>query len=152
MCRSKKRFNRNSLWLASSTLNCPQFQNQSTISFFQEIFYYTADGNVLKSENSTTESATVTGTEKGNKELIESLTGDGGPLASGALPEAEAANEAGQKSLLEAVHGATATAKGGKSLKTKERAEKADPKTALEYGAQNWFRHICFFTCYYPMS
>ena len=90
------------------------------------------------------ESTTITAAEKGNKELIESLTAEGAPLANGALPEAEAATEAGQKSLLDAVHGATAAVKKDKTKNKDTKAEKADPKTALEYGAQNWFRRMCF--------
>ena len=74
--------------------------------------------------------------EKGNKELTESLINEGGPLAAGALPEVPADGVDGSKAILEAITDATTSkldeAKKGKNKEKKEEAEKAEPKTTLE--------------------
>ena len=76
----------------------------------EEIFYYACEGNVLSDESVFVESTTVKGKEVGNKELVEALTGEGGPLAAGAIAGAATATEAGQKALSEAMAGSNVTA------------------------------------------
>ena len=76
----------------------------------EEIFYYACEGNVLSDESVFVESTAVKGKEVGNKELVEALTGEGGPLAAGAIAGAATATEAGQKALSEAMAGSNVTA------------------------------------------
>eukprot|EP00438_Fugacium_kawagutii_P002545 Skav219491 [mRNA] locus=scaffold937:158:1023:+ [translate_table: standard] len=75
-------------------------------STHQEIFYYTNCGAEVKNENSTSESLSLKVKDKGNQELVESLTGEGGPLQSGAVAGFQTHTETGQKNLGEAIHDA----------------------------------------------
>lgn len=110
----------------------------ASFCWLQEIFYYTNEGNELKSQSITTESTAIKLKEKGNREVIEALTAaDSGVLAAGALPDAEVATEAGKKALMETIH--DANLKPAKTRKTTEtkKTEEAEPKTILEYGTQS---------------
>lgn len=72
-----------------------QFQFQVLfLHLHQEIFYYTASGNLLRNDDKTTESTSVEIKDAGNKEVVEALTTGDGPLLSGALPALAAQNEA----------------------------------------------------------
>ena len=107
-------------------------------SLFQEIYYYTNDGAVIKNEVSTLEATSVKVQEVGNQQLAEALTVEGGPLQAGALPEAAVATNEGQKELHESISNAgVAAAAKPKPNKNRrgEGAEKATPKTILELGA-----------------
>lgn len=75
--------------------------------------------------------------DKNNQELVETLTGEGGPLQSGVVPGLEAHTEAGQKALAESIcsAGMEVVKKKVKDKKDKS-AEPAEPKTFLEFGAQ----------------
>lgn len=100
----------------------------------QEIYYYTNCGNELANQQITSEALSVKVKEEGNQELAETLTAEGGPLQNGLLPQPEAASEAGQKALCEAiVNAAVATPKPKPT--PKEKTDKAEPKTILEWGA-----------------
>ncbi|CAK9025439.1 unnamed protein product, partial [Durusdinium trenchii] len=77
----------------------------------EEIFYYACEGNVLSDESVFVESTTVKGKEVGNKELVEALTGEGGPLAAGAI--------------------------AGAATATEDEAEKMEPKTVIDQARDN---------------
>ena len=78
----------------------------------------------------------IKASETGNKDLIESLTGEGGPLQAGLLPAAPVKNE---KALHDAFGDAT---KAVKTLKPKkgDSTEKAEPKTFEQPGPQEFTR------------
>lgn len=100
----------------------------------EEIFYYVGAGNEMKDENITSESACVGVKVKGDKELAESLTGEGCALAAGAVPSLATGSEAGTKHLLEAVTTAATTESKTKRRKgNAEPATPAVPKTILEW-------------------
>ena len=99
----------------------------------QEIYFYINAGNKLRSDDVTTESASVNIRDKGNKELAEALIDpEGGALACGFQPEVQAATEEGQKNLHETLHASTVQKpKKGKGQST-EKTEKAEPQTLDE--------------------
>ena len=71
-----------------------------------------------------------------DKEFVETLTGDGGPLACGTVPHLDIQNE---KSLVDSVVGGAAKAKAKARGKKEEPAEPVQPKTLKEL-----FGHHCF--------
>lgn len=98
----------------------------------QEIYYYVNHGNKVLSDDIVSEVTSVKGVDKGNRELVEAITGDGGPLAAGAAPSPYAANAEGAKALVEAMEGDGAIAKGAPKKKQRRddsNAEPAPPKT-----------------------
>ena len=97
----------------------------------QEIFYYVGIGDQIRKDDRTTESTTVTIADKGNQQLIDALTTGDGPLVGGLQPEVQAASEAGQKALIEALAGEKSETKKVKKEK-KEKTEKAEPTTVEE--------------------
>lgn len=101
----------------------------------QEIYYYVGTGDLIRRDDRTSESTAVTIVDKGNQEVVEALTTGDGPLVSGLQPEVQAASEAGQKALLEALGSEKAEAKKAKKEK-KEKTEKAEPTTMEESNAQ----------------
>ena len=78
----------------------------------------------------------IKATEKGNKDLVESLTGEGGPLQAGVLPAAPVQNE---QALHESFGDATKAVKIPKAKK-QETTEKAEPKTFAQRGPQVYTR------------
>ena len=85
----------------------------------------------MKSEHITADKTSVKIRDQGNQALTEALTGDGGVLASGILPDVEAATEGGKKAVLEEVANACLSTKKATATKT-EKTERAEPKTILE--------------------
>lgn len=71
--------------------------------------------------------------EENNQELAEALTAEGGPLQNGILPDCDASGDSGKKALAEAMVNAVVNA-APKPKPTKERTDKAEPKTVLESG------------------
>ena len=67
--------------------------------------------------------------EENNQELAEALTTEGGPLQNGILPDCDASGDSGKKALADAVVNAAP-----KPKPTKEKTDKAEPKTVLESG------------------
>ena len=92
----------------------------------QEIYYFVAEGDKVRSEDITAESSEATIRDSNNQELAESFIGDDGLLAGGLQPATRAATEAGEKALLESLGGDT---EKKKPKKDKEKTEKAEPKT-----------------------
>ena len=83
--------------------------------------------------NSTKESMSLVGTTNPDNETLSALTGEGGPLQSGLLPQAETASVEGEKELW----GALAKAPVQKVKQPKERRngdpqEPVAPKTVKE--------------------
>jgi hypothetical protein len=89
----------------------------------------------MKREDITSEGVALKMSETGNRDLVESLTAEGGPLQCGALPDADAATDAGKKALVESIANAgVAVAKA--RPQRREASEKMEPKTILESEAQ----------------
>lgn len=80
----------------------------------------------------TADSTKVKGVDKGNKELVEALTCEGGVLGVGALPAPDAASEEGQKNLLEAMSGSVGEAPKRKPKGASTPTEPAAPKSFEE--------------------
>ena len=78
----------------------------------------------------------IKASETGNKDLIESLTGEGGPLQAGLLPAAPVKNE---KALHDAFGDATKAVKTPKPKKG-DSTEKAEPKTFEQRRPQEFTR------------
>ena len=110
--------------------------SNSRLSTAQEIFYFTNSGSTFKCEDATSESMAIKASEKGNRELVESLTGEGGPLQAGLLPAAPVNNE---KALHEAFGETTNAIKTPKPKKS-ESTEKAEPKTFVQRGPPGFTR------------
>lgn len=99
-------------------------------SFGQEIFYFTNMGSSFKKEDMTSESLQVKVAEKGNRELAESLTVEGGPLQAGLMPSMPVADE---KKFLETFTSEPVESVGVKKKKaSKDKTEVAEPKTFSE--------------------
>lgn len=108
---------------------------------FQEIYYYTNCGNEVANQQITSEGMSVRVKEDGNQELAETLTSEGAPLQNGLIPEAEAATEAGQKALCEAIVNAAVATPKAKAI-PKDKTERAEPKTILEWGGLAGTRYL----------
>lgn len=82
-------------------------------------------------EDTTSENMKLKGETTGlDKEFVETLTGEGGPLASGTVPHLDLQNE---KNLVDSVMGgAVAKAKAKARGKKEESAEPVQPKTLKE--------------------
>ena len=78
----------------------------------------------------------IRATETGNQALGEALLAEGAVLGPGAVPDANTGSEEGKKALVEAIQGAAAAVIKEKPAKgkNKEKAEKSEPKTTLEWG------------------
>ena len=84
----------------------------------------------MKREDITSEGVALKMSETGNRDLVESLTAEGaaegGPLQCGALPDADAATDAGKKALVESIANAgVAVAKA--RPQRREASEKMEP-------------------------
>ena len=118
--------------------------SQPAILPIQEIYYYVNQGSKLMTDDITADSTTVRGVDKGNRELVEALTCEGGLLAVGALPAPDAATAEGQKNLLEAMAGSVAEAPKKKKKEPGTTTEEAVPKTFEEWlvlSTQVWDVH-----------
>ena len=110
----------------------------NSIEQFQEWYYYVNAGDILRDENKTKESTAATIRDKGNKELAEALTTGDGPLQAGMQPNVRAANESGQRELLQSLQTDGTMSKGEvekekkKKEKNKDKTDKCEPKTFQE--------------------
>ncbi|CAK9096979.1 Uncharacterized protein SCF082_LOCUS45505 [Durusdinium trenchii] len=101
----------------------------------QETWYYMPTGRVIRQEDSTSETLKMSATRKVGTELQAALTGEDGPLQSGALPAIRAASEQGAKHLYSALDDeGKSIVKPKKPKKEKEEGEEVKPKTPLELG------------------
>ena len=115
----------------------------------QEIYYYVNDGDILRDDNTTKESTSVKISDAGNKELTEALTTGDGPLQAGLQPAVRAANEAGQKALLQSLQEGEVAGDGKKQKKDKkEKTEKCEPKTFMELLSFHWKHQGSMFFTY----
>ena len=92
----------------------------------QEIYYFVAEGDKVRSDDITAETSEVQIRDSDNQELGEALIGDDGIMAAGLQPATRAATEAGEKALIESLAGAT---EKKKTKAKEEKTEKAEPKT-----------------------
>ncbi|CAE7833246.1 unnamed protein product, partial [Symbiodinium necroappetens] len=99
----------------------------------EEYFFYVSGGAKMRRESKTTESLGLKVKDNApDKGLVDALTGEGGLLASGALPTMEGMNEEGSKNLLNAmVKDGVAKPKPAKT-RTEEDVEKLAPKEPWE--------------------
>ena len=81
---------------------------------FQEIYYFVAEGDKVRSDDITAETSEVQIRDSDNQELGEALIGDDGIMAAGLQPATRAATEAGEKALIESLAGATEKKNKGK--------------------------------------
>lgn len=83
--------------------------------------------------NSTKESMSLVGTTNPDNETLAALTGDGGPLQSGVLPQAETALADGEKELWSTLCKAPVQkTKQPKEKKNNEESQPVAPKTIKE--------------------
>lgn len=85
----------------------------------------------MKSEHITGDKTSVKIKDQGNQALTEALISEGGVLANGILPDAEAGTENGKKAVLEEVANASLSTKKPPK-ENKEKTQKVEPKTILE--------------------
>ena len=102
-------------------------------TLLQEIYYYVGQGNQVQAENITSDATTVKGVEKGNRELVEVLTTEGGVLAAGVLPAPATASDEGQRALLDSLGEAVVPAPKKKAKTNTTNTEKAEPKGFEEF-------------------
>lgn len=97
-------------------------------------------GRSIRQDDITSEKLQVKATKDMNRDMLNAMTGEDGPLPSGALPEVKAATAAGQQNLLKALD--EDKGKVEKSAKPKKRIqppESVEPKTVLQSG-----HPVCF--------
>lgn len=97
----------------------------------------------MRSDDRTTESTAVTVRDNNNQELVDLLTLGEGPLAAGAQPAIQAANDAGRAALAQSLQNDETTVAVKKKKEKGEQAEKAEPMTIQEYHPQyvmKWFK------------
>ena len=94
-------------------------------------------GSSFKKEDMTSESLQLKVTEKGNRELAESLTVEGGPLQAGMMPSMPVADE---KKFLETITAETVESVTAKKKKQsgKDKTTPAEPKTFSESKPQTF--------------
>ncbi len=91
----------------------------------------------MRNDDKTIESTAVTVRDSNNQEIVDLLTVGDGPLAAGAQPAIQAANDAGRAALAESLQIDESTVAIKKKKKEKEdKAEKAEPMTVQEYHPQ----------------
>lgn len=99
----------------------------------QEIYFYVGRGDLIRNEDLTQETTSAEIADKGNKELIESLTTADGMLGAGLQPAVRTANEEGTKVLLETIlHDSKVEKAKKKTKKDTEKTEKVEPQTLEE--------------------
>lgn len=90
-------------------------------------------GDLIRNEDLTQETTSAEIADKGNKELIESLTTADGMLGAGLQPAVRTANEEGTKVLLETIlHDSKVEKAKKKAKKDTEKTEKVEPQTLEE--------------------
>ena len=89
-------------------------------------------GRMVRQDDTTGESLKVKGSKKLDKDMMEALTADDGPLASGALPKVRTSSESGAKLLHQALDDDKAAFKPKKEKKKEDKAEEVKPKTPLD--------------------
>ena len=99
------------------------------LSCLQEIYYYVNQGNQVREDNSTSDKSTVKVVDKGNKELVEALTSEGGVLAAGVVPAPGTDTAEGQKALLDSLGTTVEPSSKKKPKPNKTPTEEAEPKT-----------------------
>ena len=111
----------------------------------EETWYYMPMGAKIRQDNMTSTSLQLSGRVTCDQDMLASITAEG-PLAKGALPDAQAASEQGAKKLAEIFGEVAAPPKSKKRKTTKEEGEKSEvvkPKTMVEFGPQ-WLLHQFF--------
>ena len=94
-------------------------------------------GRLLRQDDVTADTLKATATKKLDKDMFSALTGENGPLPTGALPSVKAATEQGQKAVLAALDDESKTVQKAKKQTRKaedKEPEKVTPKTPLEWG------------------
>lgn len=99
----------------------------------QEIYFYVGRGDLMRSDDITTEAVSAKVRDSGNQELFEALTTGDGLLTGGIQPGVRTATDEGTKSLLESVMVDSAKVEKSKAKKEKkEKTEKVEPKSLEE--------------------
>lgn len=95
-------------------------------------------GRMVRRDDKTSELLTVTASKKVDREMLNALTGDEGPLQSGALPAVKTASQQGAIALHTALDDDKATVSKPPKKKRKEEKdpEEVEPKTLLQSGPQ----------------
>ena len=70
----------------------------------QEIYYYAGTGNQIRRDDITAEGMSLRGTANADAPTLEAVAGEGGPLASGALPALDMASPEGIKNTWQATN------------------------------------------------
>ena len=97
-------------------------------------------GRLIRQENSTCESMALVANTKVDKDVMEALTGEDGPLAAGILPAVKAETQEGQKKLLQTLDEDCEVKKRPpkrKAPKEDNSAETVEPKDSIESKAQS---------------
>lgn len=95
-------------------------------------------GRTVRQDDITKEKLKVEGEKKLNRDMLNSLIGEEGPLQPGAMPNVKAASEAGKQLLLQNLDDdkkQVTKAKAKTRAKAKEE-EPVGPKTAVQWGPQ----------------
>ena len=99
----------------------------------EEIFYFCKQGGEISGKKKVEESTTAGIHDKApDIQSFQALTGEGGVLQAGALPEIAQVSEAGWKLIQESIHGSTAKPKPQPRKPKEEVAEEVKPATAKE--------------------
>ena len=83
-------------------------------------------GRLLRQDDVTADTLKATATKKLDKDMFSALTGENGPLPTGALPSVKAATEQGQKAVLAALDDESKTVQ--KAKKQTRKAEDKEPE------------------------
>ena len=102
-----------------------------------EYYFYVHQGGSVTKDNKVTEKTTIQIDDKNpDKDLGEALIGEGGMLASGALPAVEGMAEEGTKNLMDAMHKEGVTKTKQPKPKEQKESEQVEPKQPWESGSQ----------------
>ena len=98
-------------------------------------------GQLVRKDDVVSESLTAKGTVKMDRTMLESLTGAGGPLSNGGIPDVKTATPGGGQALLALVDSSAGAApkaktKPAKKDKAEKKSEVVMPLTPLELGPQ----------------
>jgi len=92
------------------------------------------EGRQVRQDDETGERLTVTAQKKLGQELFAAMTGEDGPLASGALPAIKTATESGAKAVFSALDENKQIVKPKRTKKETTEPEEVVPKTISESG------------------
>lgn len=106
--------------------------NHVCLNLSQEIFYYVGSGNIVRTDDRTSEEVGVQIKDKGNQDLVNALTSPDGPLVNGLQPGMAVANEQGAKSLVEAINAEGKAEKKKNKGSNPNKSERSEPKTFEE--------------------